>query len=209
MLDDKKDVLDLCVRDFVAKKVRKNYYEILGLNDCYCTPDRFLQEFTEEQLEGLMALREKYGKDKFYSHLEEVFTDPDELHDLTCGEEVVGLNLDKVYHQYEFSRHDFIKGEAVRVPILLEMNDEDYARLLTLCVEDGGMNMNKLKYADFSSYKELMWKVDYTTCHDDFYDWDYPFLVTFDELKADAEMIVSQNPEFRSPGICGYSLILS
>lgn len=209
MVANENGMLVQYVKDFVANKIRKNYYEVLGLNDCYCTPDRFLQELTREQLEGLKVLREKYGDDEFYNHLEEVFTDPDELHDLSCGEEIVGLDLDKIYHKYEFARHDFIKGEMVRVPILLEMNDEDYVRLLTLCVEDGGMNMNKLKYADFSSYKKLMWKVDYTTCDDDFYEWNYPFFVTFDELKADAEQIVSQNPEFRSSGTCGYSLIVS
>lgn len=50
----------------------------------------------------------------FVKHLDEVFTDSDEIHDFTCGCEILDINLYKHYHQYSFARHE-LKGDAFHI----------------------------------------------------------------------------------------------
>ena len=52
----------------------------------------------------LLALREKYGKNEFYNHLDEVF-DEDTLHDMIYGSEVISFDLDNEYYMYSFAYH--------------------------------------------------------------------------------------------------------
>jgi len=182
-------------KEFMATKSRKDYYEITAFNDEDCEEWRFLNAFTEEELNALQQLREKYGMQDFFNHLDEVITDPDELHDLSVGLEITSFDLDTPYHQYRFGRHELVKGELVRHEMLIEISDDKYVRLLELCLSDGGMNMNKLRYADRSIYNELMREVDLHLTDDHYYIGNYPFLVTMDELMEDVEQIFAAHPE--------------
>lgn len=182
-------------KEFMATKSRKDYYEITAFNDEDCEEWRFLNAFTDEELNALQQLREKYGMQDFFNHLDEVITDPDELHDLSVGLEITSFDLDTLYHQYRFGRHELVKGELVRHEMLIEISDDKYVRLLELCLSDGGMNMNKLRYADRSIYNELMREVDLHLTDDHYYIGNYPFLVTMDELMDDVEQIFAAHPE--------------
>lgn len=190
---------------FFANKVRKNYYEIMALDEEVLEELRFLQEFNADQVKSLKQLREKYGREDFIKHLDEVFQNPDEIDDLTRGREILDINLDKPIHKYEFARHE-LNGESLkRYNVLVEMTDDMYVRLLSLCVTDKSMNMNKLRFADEDVYKHVLNRVDLSSTCDYFFVGTNPYLITMDEVKADAERIRSEYPEFNYLGYNGYT----
>lgn len=188
----------------LAGKNRKNYYEIMALDEDKLQQLRFLQEFNDEEVRSLKQLREKYGREEFFRHLDEVFQDPDEVHDLTCGREILDISLDKPYHQYTFCRHELSGDSLVRFKTLVELNDETYIRLLSYCIEDKDMTINKLRYADKAIYNTIVREVDSYLSDDGFYIGDKPYLITMDEIKSDAEMIIQENPDLQTTGIRGY-----
>lgn len=88
----------------------------------------------------------------------------------------------------------------------IELSDKMYIYLLALCLNDPSINMNKLKYVDNVVYFTIMRQVDVYLCSDGFFTGSYPYLVTMDELKADAQKVFEANPDFlRNPtAITGY-----
>lgn len=194
-------------KKFLAGKTRKNYYEIIALNEDNLVELRFLQDFNEEEIKTLRVLREKYGKDDFVKHLDEVFTDPDVIHDFTCGFKILNINLDKPYHQYSFARHELRGDSFHRSEALVELSDEGYIRLLAYCIEDKDMNVNKLRYADKALYGIIIREVDNYLCDDGFFMGCNPYLITMDEIKEDAGQILAENPELGKTGTMGYLFI--
>lgn len=194
-------------KTFLSSKKRKNYYEIIALNDDNLEELRFLQELDDDNIRSLRNLREKYGKDVFVKHLDEVFTDPDEIHDLTCGCEILNFNLDKSFHQYRFALHELIGETLQRRDVLVELTDEWYIRLLSYCIEDSDMNVNKLRYADKTLHGIVTRETDNYLCDDGFFTASNPYLITMDEIKEDAAQILAENPELRKTGIIGYLFV--
>ena len=193
-------------KEFLANKNRKACYDVKAYNESFCDEDCFVQEFDEDELTALKSLREKYGKDDFCKHLEEVFTDEDRLHDLSYGEEIFDIDLDQPSYQYRFSRYDLVNGTLQRTEMKLVLNDNCYLSLLKLCIEDKGRNMNKLRCADKSMYEVIMHYIYWALCDDDrFFSWDWPFLIVMDEIMEDADKIAEEHPEFRSIGYVGYN----
>lgn len=193
--------------DFLAKKKRKNYYEIIALNNDNLMELRFLQDFNDDDIKALRELREKYGKDDFVEHLDEVFTDPDEIYDFTCGYEILNINLDKPFHQYRFARHELIGDSLQKSETLVELTDEWYVRLLSYCISDVEMNMNKLRYADKALHSILIKEVDNYLCDDGFFMGCNPYLITMDETKEDANQILAENPELCKTGTIAYLFV--
>ena len=81
-------------QNYLKTKERTPHYEIRSISDC-CPADGWcnLESFSDEDMAKLLALREKYGKEDFFNHLDEVF-DEDTLHDMIYGSETIGLDLD-------------------------------------------------------------------------------------------------------------------
>lgn len=194
-------------KKFLAGKKRKNYYEIIALNDDNLEELRFLQEFNDDDIKALRELREKYGKDGFVKHLDEVFADPDEIHDFTCGCEILDINLDKPYHQYSFARHELRGDSFQRSEALVELTDEGYIRLLSYCIEDKDMNVNKLRYADKAIHGIVIREIDNYLCNDGFFMGCNPYLITMDEIKEDADLILAENTELCKTGTMGYLFV--
>lgn len=193
-------------KEFLAGKERKDYYEIMAFDEDDMTEVRFLQGFSEDELNALRALREKYGKEDFVKHLDEVYPDPDDIHDLTCGRDILGIDLDVPYHQYRFVRHE-LKGDTLTThDALVELTDEQYVRLLSYCLEDKGMNVNKLRYADKVLHERVIRDVDLDLCFDDCYSGNCPYLITMDEVKEDAERILAENPDLHPFESIGYMI---
>ena len=95
------DIFEDCqqlAQDFLATKERVNYYETKGIADPYPDYASMLTPLTDEEVNQIKPLKEKYG-DQFVEHLNEVFDDPDFISDMFYGDPV-DIDLDTIHHQY-------------------------------------------------------------------------------------------------------------
>lgn len=201
-------VLITLAQNYLATKERTPHYEIRSISDCceaggWCN----LQSFSEEEMIQLLALREKYGKDEFFNHLEEIF-DEDTLHDMIYGSEIISFDLDNEYYMYSFAYHQITDKGVTSGKVKLHLEDETYARLLALHLENKDLTINSLRYADRELYELLTRGIDFHFCYDGDYLVCDPYTVTMDELKADAQKIREQHPEVFAniQGMIGYSI---
>jgi hypothetical protein len=195
-------------QNYLATKERTPHYEIRSISDC-CPADGWcnLQSFSKEEMAQLLALREKYGKEEFYNHLDEVF-DEDTLHDLIYGSEVISFDLDNEYYMYSFAYHQITDKGVTSGKVKLHLEDDTYVRLLALHLGDKDLTINSLRYADKNLYELVTSGIDYNFCYDGIYEVCNPYTVTMDEIKADAQKIREQNSEKFADkhGIVGYSI---
>ena len=193
-------------QNYLANKVRTPHYELRSISDC-CPADGWcnLLSFTEDEMTKLIALREKYGKDDFFNHLEEVF-DEDTLHDMIYGSEVISFDLDTEYYMYNFVYHQITPNGLVTGKVKINLYDEAYVRLLAHHLENKDLTINSLRYADKELYNIVTHGVDCNFCYDDIYEVRDPYTITMDEVKADAQKIREQNPDkFKNDfGTVGY-----
>lgn len=192
-------------QNYLATKKRIPHFEIRYIDDC-CPMEGWstLESFSDEEMRQLLELREMYGKEDFFNHLEEVF-DEDTLHDLAPGE-VIDFDLDTRYYMYDFKYHQ-ITDKGVRTGTAkLNLTDETYVKLLAMHLENKDLNINNLRYADKTLYETITRGVVICFCYDGFYEVCEPYTVTMDEIRADAQNIREQNPNtyFDMHGIVGY-----
>ena len=192
-------------QNYLATKKRIPHFEIRYIDDC-CPMEGWstLESFSDEEMRQLLELREMYGKEDFFNHLEEVF-DEDTLHDLAPGE-VIDFDLDTCYYMYDFKYHQ-ITDKGVRTGTAkLNLTDETYVKLLAMHLENKDLNINNLRYADKDLFDIVTRGVDICFCYDGIYEVCEPYTVTMDEIRADAQNIREQNPNtyFDMHGIVGY-----
>ena len=199
MIENFEDSLKLAT-EFLAKKERKNYYEFKVVQEPFADYVFPLNELSDEDVKRLRELKEKY-QGAFVEHLSEAL-DEDTIDDLDCGDELVDIDLDNVQHQYRFKVHHLKQdGTVCSYDRLVMLTDEEYARLLAWHVFDNHLIINTLRYRDSNLYNRILREVD-------LYYWedgiaimqDDPYLVTMDEAKADAEMIMKENGIKQSSG---------
>ena len=188
------DIFEDCqqlAQNFLATKERENYYETKGIADPYPDYACMLTALTDEEVNQIKPLKEKYG-DQFVEHLNEVFDDPDFVSDMFYGDPV-DIDLDTIHHQYKFTIHS-LSGEKVSSrEILVELSDEDYCKLLAWHLLDSHLVMNTLYYRDDELYKKIMHDVMYYFSDDGIIMVDDPFVVTMEEALADTEQILKEN----------------
>lgn len=193
-------------QNYLATKERTPHYEIRSISDC-CPADGWcnLQSFSKEEMAQLLALREKYGKEEFYNHLDEVF-DEDTLHDLIYGSEVISFDLDNEYYMYYFAYHQITDMGVTSGKVKLHLEDETYVCLLALHLENKDLTINSLRYADKNLYDIVTRGVDQNFCYDDIYEVCDPYTITMDEAREDAQKIREQHPEkfANMQGMVGY-----
>lgn len=192
---------------YLETKKRTPHYEIRSITDCCCPEEGWcnLESFSEEDMTKLLALREKYGKEDFFHHLDEVF-DEDTLHDLSYGSEVIDFDLDTEYYMYSFAYHQITSKGVVTGNVKINLLDETYVRLLARHLENKDLTINSLRYADRELYDIVTHGVDYNFCHEGIYEVLDPYTITMNEARADAQKIREQHPdEFSNMhGIVGY-----
>ena len=192
-------------KNYLSSKKRTPHFEIRYINDC-CPIDGWstLEPLSEEEIESLVKLREKYGNDDFVNHLEEVF-DEDTLHDIAPGE-IIHIDLETHHYMYNFKYHQISDKGVMTGTIKLNLSDEIYVKLLAMHLENINLNINNLKYADKSLYEIITRDVDACFCYDGAYEVCDPYTVTMDEIRADAQNIREQNPDYYWDinGIVGY-----
>lgn len=193
-------------QNYLATKERTPHYEIRSISDC-CPADGWcnLQSFSEEEMTQLLALREKYGKEEFFNHLNEVF-DEDTLHDMVYGDEIISFDLDTKNYMYSFAYHQITDKGVTSGKVKLHLEDDTYVRLLALHLGNEDLTINSLRYADKNLYDIVTRGVDYNFCYDDIYEVCDPYTITMDEAREDAQKIREQHPEefANKHGMVGY-----
>lgn len=192
-------------KEFFSTKTPRNFYKISALQDDILNEVCFHQEFSPKEVAQLMDLRKKYGEDDFFNHLGEVFEDEDVIHDFTCGDEILGIDLDAPMRKYRFTVHFFNGKKNYDRQAMVELTDEEYIELLALRLDDNHMNMSVLRHLNKDLHDEIIKEVEWQTAYDDgFLMCPDPFLVTMDEVNDDAESIKAAHPEFVEKGYRGY-----
>ena len=195
-------------QNYLVTKERTPHYEIRSISDC-CPADGWcnLVSFSDEEMTKLLALREKYGKDDFFNHLDEVF-DEDTLHDMIYGSEAISFDLDAEYYMYGFTYHQITPRGVVASKVDINLLDDTYVRLLAHHLENKDLTINSLRYADKSLYEVLIHGIDSHFCDEIAYFVTNPYTVTMDEVRADAEKIREQNPDkfANNHGVVGYTI---
>ena len=187
------NILELA-KSYLAKKERKNYYETKSYEEPDPGYSYVLTELSDEEVRQIRALKERYGED-FVNHLEEVFDDEDVISDLFYGENYVDIDTETVYHKYRFRIHEIGKEDKLSSrPVLIQLLDEDYAKLLVWHIFDEHLVINTLFYRDEALCRKIMREAMLSFClEDDFFMISDPFVVTMDEALSDAEQIRQEN----------------
>ena len=191
---------------FLKTKPKNRVYLIRHQSEEYSGDFLRYSKFEPEELESLRQVIEKYGMENINEHLEEVIEDEDYRSDL-FPEYITEIDLDTEYNAYQFTMHYMKRdGSLHSRKIVVEWLLKDYARLLELCVADPGMNFNKLKFADEEIYNKLLRDTDcYNVEEGYFFVCTEPYLITMDEVKADADEIRKKFPELElKNGYTGY-----
>lgn len=190
-------------KEYLAHKVRDKYYTI-NLYDEDAAVVEYMEltdliHLTQEEVKALRQLRDKYGEDEFCKHIDEAYEDEDKIPDQLLDDDIVNIDLENHTYLYRFTRHDYKSdGEICSHEMLQYLSDSDYIHLLAYYLEDQSMNFNKLRYVDRGLWSALTYSIDSQLCDQDFYIWDYPYFITMDEIKEDAERIIEIHPELRN-----------
>lgn len=187
--------------EFLATKERKNYYGFKALDEELMEEFVYNNILTDKEVASLRALKQTYGKD-FVKHLNEVFDDPDIIHDFTAGAEILDIDLDYVMHEYAFVIHELKPdGTVLDVPCSVELKDDEYARLLAWHLFDDHLTINTLRQRDMNLYNTIMRGIDgHYYQEEGFLLVVNPYVPTLDEALADTETIIRQHDIKRSSG---------
>jgi hypothetical protein len=186
-------------KDFLLTKDRESYYEFKFYNEDFGEEWHVLNQLTVEEFADVCALKLKYG-DEFVKHLDEVFDDPDIIHDFTGGCEILDIDLDNVHHQYAFSVHELKPYmTVVSQPVEVSLSDEQYAELIAWHIFDKNFSINLLRYRNRQLFDEVTRGADAHFILDgECFIAEAPYVITLDEAKADAEAIIRQHNIVRS-----------
>ena len=181
--------------EFLTTKERSNFYQFTALNDDNGSEYYCYNELSADNVARLRALKDKYG-DAFVHHLDEVFSNPDLIHDFTGGGEILSIDLDHVFYHYSLSLNELQADGTVRtVHTRVAFSDDDYARLVAWHLYDEHLTINTLRYRDSKLYDTVLDGADlyHTDTDGDCLFVTDPYLITLDEPKADADIIVQQH----------------
>lgn len=196
-------------KDYVASKERANHYLFTAIDDNWDTEVCCLNILSDDEVKMIRDLKGKYGVEEFVKHLDEVYEDPDFIHDLTGGCEIIAIDLDTIYHKYRIGIHELRPdGTVFDIAWSAELTDEDYTQLVAYHIFDEHFTMNLLRHYDRKLYDRVMWQADlhYTDFDCDGLIVDTPYLVTLDEAKEDAEKIIEKQGIERTRGYRGMYL---
>ena len=179
-------------KSYLAKKERINYYETEGFDDTHCESAYMLTELTDDEVRQIRALKERYGKEDFVKHLNEVFDDEDVIYDLFYGDPV-DIDLDHIYHKYRFSVHEVCGEDKIKTQkLLIQMSDEVYSKLLAWYLFDEHLVINTLLYHDEELFKLISRKVIHLLSDEGCFMSDTPYTITMDEAKEDSKLIAEE-----------------
>ena len=191
--------------EFLSTKERKNYYDFEAIDEECWENVIYANALSDDEVAQLRTLKEKFGK-KFVEHLDEVYDDPDIIHDLTCGCEIVDIDLDHVAHRYACKIHELKPDGTISTYNQdVELSDDQYSKLLAWHLFDVHLTINTLRHRDNDLYLAVMRGIDNYYYQIEGYYWvDNPYVATLDEAKADADTIMHQHDIQRDGGYLIY-----
>ena len=202
MIREFDDCLKLA-KEYLAHKQRDNYYDFEVLDEEYPEYVHYLNSLSDEEVEKIRQLKKKYPED-YCQHLVEVFEDPDVVHDLSCGQEIISIDTETISHKYRFVSHEVSDEKWKTRKIQITLSDDDYARLLAWHLFDDHLIINTLYYRDEALYKKIQREVDWAHSDDGwFIPYSNPYIVTMDEANEDADQIRKLNGIEKSSGYMG------
>ena len=186
--------------EFLTTKERSCFYQFTAFDDDNGREYNCYNELTADDIARLRALKDKYG-DAFVRHLDEVFSDPDLVHDFTGGGEILAIDLDNVYYHYRLSIHEMNPDGSIRVDIVrVAFSDDEYARLVAWHIYDEHLTINTLRHRDRKLYDAVLDGADFYQSDEDCLIASNPYLVTLDEAQEDSDLIVQQHGIERDSG---------
>ena len=187
--------------EFLSTKERKNYYDFECIDEEFSENVCYTNELSDEEVSKILQLKDKYPND-YSLHLDEMFDDPDYIHDFSAGQEIVSIDTDHAQHKYAVTIHEPKPDGQVRsFAHSIILNDDEYAQLLAWHLFDEHLTINTLRHRDSNLCGTIMRAIDYYFYQPEGYLWvDNPYLATLDEAKADAETIVAKNNIKRDGG---------
>lgn len=188
--------------DFLTTKQRGCFYRFTALDDNYDSEYCCDNELSADDVARLRALKDKYG-DAFVGHLDEVFSDPDVIYDFTGGGEILAIDLANVHYRYGVSLHELQPDGTVHtIHTRVAFSDDEYARLVAWHLYDEHLVINTLRYRDRKLYDSVLDGADlyHTDIDGDCLFVSNPYLITLDEARADADLIVRQRGIQRDGG---------
>jgi len=189
-------------KTYLAKKDRVNYYETSSYSDFTDENVGMLVELSDEEVSKIRDLKARYDKD-FVNHLGEVFDDEDIISDMFYTEERLDIDLDFVYHQYHFTLSEVNGDQVSSRQVLIQLSDEEYAKLLAWHLYDSHLVINTLFYRDENLARRIMREAMRYKCDDDAPLLSHPFVIVMDEALADADQIRQDNSLTKSSGFVG------
>jgi hypothetical protein len=187
--------------EFLATKERKNYYDFECIDEEFSENVCYSNELSDKEVSKILQLKEKYPKD-YGLHLDEIFDDPDYVHDFSAGQEIVSIDTDHAQHKYAVTIHELKPDGQVRsIAHSITLRDDEYIRLLAWQLFDEHLTINTLRHRDSNLCGVIMRAIDYYFYQPEGYLWiDNPYTATLDEAKADVDAIVAQKGIKRGGG---------
>ena len=178
--------------EFLTTKQRNSFYRFTALDDNFDREYCCYNELSADDVARLRTLKDHYG-DSFVRHLDEVFSDPDLIHDFTGGGKILAIDLDHVHYHYSVSLHELQPDGTVHtIPTRVAFSDDEYARLLAWHLYDEHLTVNTLRYRVRKLYDTVLDGADlyHTDIDGDCLFISNPYLITLDEARTDADLIV-------------------
>lgn len=155
------------------------------------TKDKYREDFTKEEIDQIMSLKEKYGVPGFAKHLIDVFKDEAVLFDVAHGCEILDIRYEDNQKEADsypisFTRYEYDGGELRCYPFALWMPKRYYARLLRHCLENPDLSFNSLEKTDPGLFQWLHTKVWEVIDSEDRMKAVPPFLILMNQAKSDA-----------------------
>ena len=183
------------VNEFFTNKQRKPSYVVHLLNEDNLTEYSHNYRLADKEVQALKDLRKQYGED-YVLHLEEVFSDEDDIIELTGGDMLIDIDLDKPVYEYAMTINEIADGTLKSRTILIELSDNEYKKLMCYIFKDCQMNYNMLRYCDHDLYKKIEEQVEsYFIDEGGYYSCMYPYTVTMNEPTEDATTLRREHPE--------------
>lgn len=146
----------------------------------------FLHKFSKEDIVGIMALKEKYGEYDYINHLIEYYQDPDLIHDIAPGCEILGIILDRpALYRHNLVCHSLHPDGTLHQSTIAPFLDMEYlVRLVSLCIEVPYISYNCIGDYDKDLASYLDGKIKDEICDEHMRITNpFPFLFTMDEAQ--------------------------
>lgn len=190
------DFIEKCQKialDYLQTKKRKNYYLVSIFSNFNNGELTYFEDIDDEDVAIINEMKEKYGKD-FVKHLDETF-EPDYFISLDAEDELLDIITDKVFYMYDFEARGFDGDKVVSRRILLNLSDEEYAKLVALHLWCDWLTINKLPDFD-EKLSDTIHRQAMAALKDDDGSFDLagiPFTLIMTEAVRDADAIRKQS----------------